>query len=226
MSVTLHQEEAKRGGRPARPLDAAAVRDAYRRWASVYDRVFGWVSGPGRMRAVAALNALPAERILEVGVGTGLALPHYAAGKRVTGIDLSPDMLAVAAKRVRAGVAATVEGLHEMDAEAMAFPDAAFDAAVGMFVASVVPNPRRMMAEIRRVVRPGGTILLVNHFLAPPGLRRGIERAMARFSRSLGWHPDFAMESVLSPGQIAAARLEPCPPAGLFTLVTLPRDAA
>jgi len=230
MTVTIHHGEGKRAGNrpqgPARPLDAASVREAYRRWAGVYDSVFGLVSKPGRMRAVAAINALPAERILEVGVGTGLALPHYAAGKRVTGIDLSPDMLAVAEKRVRAGLAATVEGLHEMDAEATAFADASFDAAVAMFVASVVPNPRRLMAEMRRVVRPGGTILLVNHFLAPPGIRRGIERAMAPFSRLLGWHPDFAMESVLSPGQMAAARLQPCPPFGIFTLVTLPRDAA
>jgi len=226
MSVTIHHDEAKRGASPARPLDADAVRDAYRRWAGVYDRMFGWVSGPGRMRAVAALNALPAQRILEVGVGTGLALPHYAAGKRVTGIDLSPDMLAVAERRARAGLAATVDGLFEMDAEATSFADSGFDAAVAMFVASVVPNPRRLMAEMRRVVRPGGTILLVNHFLAPPGFRRGVERAMAPFSRSLGWHPDFAMESVLSAGQMAAARLEPCPPLGLFTLVTLPRDAA
>jgi phosphatidylethanolamine/phosphatidyl-N-methylethanolamine N-methyltransferase len=176
------------------------------------------------MRAVAAINALPAERILEVGVGTGLALPHYLPGKRVTGIDLSPEMLAVAEKRVRAGVPATVEGLHEMDAEAMTFPDASFDAAVAMFVASVVPNPRRMMAEIRRVVRPGGAILLVNHFLAPPGIRRGIERMMAPFSRALGWHPDFAIEAVLSPGERERASLTPCPPLGLFTLVGLTND--
>ncbi|WP_144300130.1 class I SAM-dependent methyltransferase [Elioraea rosea] len=226
MSATIRQGETRGAGAPARPLDAQDVRDAYRRWAGVYDSVFGFVSRPGRMRAVAALNALPAERLLEVGVGTGLALPHYVAGKRVTGIDLSPEMLAVAERRVREGVAATVEGLHEMDAEAMAFPDASFDAAVAMFVASVVPNPRRMMAEMRRVVRPGGTILLVNHFLAPHmGLRRGVERAVAPFSRALGWHPDFAMETVLSPGQLTAATLQPCPPLGIFTLVTLPRDA-
>jgi phosphatidylethanolamine/phosphatidyl-N-methylethanolamine N-methyltransferase len=228
MTVSIHPGERQAGqGVPARPLDAQAVRDAYRRWAGVYDSVFGLVSRPGRMRAVAAINALPAERILEVGVGTGLALPHYLPGKRVTGIDLSPEMLAVAEKRVRAGVPATVEGLYEMDAEAMTFPDASFDAAVAMFVASVVPNPRRMMAEIRRVVRPGGTLLLVNHFLAPePGIRRGIERIVAPFSRALGWHPDFAMEAVLGPAELAAAKLTPCPPLGLFTLVTLPRDAA
>lgn len=228
MTVSIHSGERPGGqSSPAKPLDAQDVRDAYRRWAGVYDSVFGLVSKPGRMRAVAAINALPADRILEVGVGTGLALPHYLATKRVTGIDLSPEMLAVAERRVGEGLAATVEGLHEMDAEAMSFADASFDAAVAMFVASVVPNPRRMMAEIRRVVRPGGTILLVNHFLAPqPGLRRGVERVVAPFSRALGWHPDFAMETVLGPAEMAAAKLMPCPPLGLFTLVTLPRDVA
>lgn len=89
MPATIDQREGGRAGgqapaAPARPLDAASVRAAYRRWAGVYDSVFGLVSKPGRMRAVAAINALPAEQILEVGVGTGLALPHYAAGKRVT----------------------------------------------------------------------------------------------------------------------------------------------
>ncbi|WP_291299019.1 class I SAM-dependent methyltransferase [Elioraea sp.] len=230
MSVIIEGGQPQRGqgggqGAPAVPLDAQAVRDAYRRWAGVYDTVFGFISAPGRMRAVAAINALPAERVLEVGVGTGLALPHYTPAKRVTGIDLSPEMLEVARRRAQDGMPATIEALLEMDAEAMTFPDASFDAAVAMFVASVVPNPRRMMAEMRRVVRPGGTIMLVNHFLAPkPGIRRGLERIVAPFSRALGWHPDFAMDTVLSPAQMAAATLQTCNPLGLFTLVTVPRD--
>jgi phosphatidylethanolamine/phosphatidyl-N-methylethanolamine N-methyltransferase len=209
---------------PARPLDTEAVRAAYARWARIYDRVFGVVSGPARRRAIAALNALPDGRVLEVGVGTGLALPHYRRGLRVVGIDLSPEMLAQARAKVDRDRLDHVEALVEMDAEAMDLPDASFDAAVAMFVASVVPNPRRMMAEIGRVVRPGGAILLVNHFLAPPGIRRGIERAMAPFSRALGWHPDFAMEAALTADERARASLTPCPPLGLFTLVRLAND--
>jgi phosphatidylethanolamine/phosphatidyl-N-methylethanolamine N-methyltransferase len=209
---------------PAKPLDAEAVKAAYRRWARIYDGAFGLVSGPARRRAIAALNALPDGRVLEVGVGTGLALPHYRRGLRVVGIDLSPEMLALARDKVERDRLDHVEALIEMDAEAMDLPDGAFDAAVAMFVASVVPNPRRMMAEIRRVVRPGGAILLVNHFLAPPGIRRGIERMMAPFSRALGWHPDFAIEAVLSPAERERASLTPCPPFGLFTLVGLTND--
>ncbi len=86
-----------------------------------------------------------------------------------------------------------------MDAEATDFPDASFDIAVAMFVASVVPHPRALLAEMRRVVRPGGNILFVSHFAAEKGPRWWIERAMAPASRALGWHPDFALEALFAP---------------------------
>ena len=208
---------------PHTALDADAVRAAYRRWAGVYDAVFGGVSAFGRRRAVAAVNALPGgARVLEVGVGTGLALPHYRADKRVTGIDLSAEMLALARKRVEERQLGNVEGLHEMDAEATLFPDASFDVAVAMFVASVVPNPRRLLAEMRRVVRPGGHLLFVNHFAAEHGPRWWVERALGPLSRKLGWHPDFAHAALLPPTDMARAGFEAVPPVGLFTLVRLP----
>lgn len=206
---------------PRSALDAEAVKKAYRRWASVYDVVFGGISAFGRRRAVEAVNALPGEKVLEVGVGTGLALPAYETAKRVTGIDLSHDMLERARGRVLRDGLTNVDDLMEMDAEAMSFPDHSFDIAVAMFVASVVPHPDRLLAELKRVVRPGGHILFVNHFLARGGVRLGVERAMASASRSLGWHPDFAIESLLPPEDLARATLAPVPPAGLFTLVTL-----
>lgn len=216
-----HKEE-NHGPRVA--LDADAVRAAYRRWAGVYDTVFGGISAFGRKRAVAAVNCLPGSRVLEVGVGTGLALPHYTASKRIAGIDLSSDMLARARERVRRDHLSNVDALLEMDAEDTRFADDSFDIAVAMFVASVVPHPRKLLAELKRVVRPGGYILFVNHFLAPTGVRGVIERGMARASHSLGWHPDFAMEALLPPEDMARARIEPVPPAGLFTLVTLEHE--
>lgn len=108
-----------------------------------------------------------------------------------------------------------------MDAEATNFPDASFDIAVGMFVASVVPNPRRLLAEMRRLVRPGGNILLVNHFAAANGPRWWLERAMAPASRALGWHPDFAMDAIFSAEDLARIETELVPPLGIFTLVRL-----
>jgi phosphatidylethanolamine/phosphatidyl-N-methylethanolamine N-methyltransferase len=208
-------------GHPRAALDAEAVRDAYRRWAGVYDEVFGGVSGPGRRRAVAAVNALPGTRVLEVGVGTGLALPHYAPRKHVVGIDLSRDMLKRAHERVEAEKLRNVHGLLEMDAEHMGFADGSFDIAVAMFTATVVPDARRLLREMRRVVRPGGELLFVNHFRAEGGLRWWAERTMAPLSRVLGWHPDFALGDLLDhPGD--ATEVTPCPPFGLFTLVRVP----
>lgn len=212
-----HSERA-----PKVSLDADAVRAAYRRWAGFYDAVFGGISASGRRRAVEAVNGLPGNRVLEVGVGTGLALPLYAPDKRITGIDLSVEMLDRARRRVERAGLAQVDTLAEMDAEATSFADGSFDIAVAMFVASVVPNPRRLMAEMRRVVRPGGWVLFVNHFLAEGGSRLVAERALAPASRALGWHPDFAMGTLLTHDDRAKARITSVPPFGLFTLVQLP----
>ena len=197
------------------------MREAYRRWAGVYDEVFGAVSAAGRRRAVAAVNGLPGARVLEVGVGTGLALPRYAPEKRVVGIDLSREMLLQARKRVKRERLRNVVGLVEMDAEAMSFRDASFDIAVAMFTATVVPDARKLLREMRRVVRPGGELLFVNHFAAERGVRWWAERTMAPASRRLGWHPDFAMETLLDAGEQKAAQITPVPPFGLFTLVSL-----
>jgi phosphatidylethanolamine/phosphatidyl-N-methylethanolamine N-methyltransferase len=204
-------------------LDAQAVRDAYRRWATVYDMVFGGVSAPARHRAVALVNGLPGRRVLEVGVGTGLALPLYHASRRVTGIDLSAEMLSVARRRVAEQGLHNVEALLELDAQATGLPDASFDVAVAMFVASVVPQPRLLLEEMRRLVRPGGWLLFANHFAAERGPRWWVERAMAPASRRLGWHPDFPMDALLTAADRRQARAVSLPPLGLFTLVQLPR---
>lgn len=204
-------------------LDVQAVRTAYRRQAAFYDAAFGRVSRAARFGAIDLVNSLPGERVLEVGVGTGLALPHYGLNKRVTGIDLSADMLALARARVREEGLVQVESLLELDAEDSGLPSASFDIAAAMFVASVVPHPRRLLAELRRVVRPGGHILFVNHFVAEGGLRLAVERAMTPFAHALGWHPDFSPADLFTPEDLAQVRMQPMPPFGLFTLVHLER---
>ena len=204
-------------------MDAEAVRVAYRRWAGIYDAVFGGVSLVARRRAAALVNRLPGRDVLEVGVGTGLALPHYAADRRVTAIDLSAEMLAQARRRVADREIATVVALREMDAEATDFPDASFDTAVAMFVASVVPNPRDLLAEMRRVVRPGGHILFVSHFAAKNGPLWWIERGLAPASRAIGWHPDFTTDALFSTEDMARLVTTPVPPFGIFKLVCLAR---
>ena len=204
-------------------MDAEAVRAAYRRWAGVYDAVFGGICLLARRRAVALVNRLPGRDVLEVGVGTGLALPYYAPDRRVTGIDLSAEMLAQARRRAADREIANVVALREMDAEATDFPDASFDVAVAMFVASVVPHPKALLAEMRRVVRPGGNLLFVSHFAAENGPLWWIERGLAPASRALGWHPDFTTDALFVSEDMARITTTSLPPFGIFKLVRLAR---
>jgi phosphatidylethanolamine/phosphatidyl-N-methylethanolamine N-methyltransferase len=106
-----------------------------------------------------------------------------------------------------------------MDAEATAFADASFDIAVAMFTASVVPDARKLFAEMSRVVRPGGHLLFVNHFAADDGLRWWVERSTAPLARILGWHPDFRLSDLLDREGTVIERVETCRPFSLFTLV-------
>ena len=176
-----------------------AVKSAYRRYAAVYDAIFGAVLQPGRRAVVEALDLRPGERVLEVGVGTGLSLPLYPPQVRVTGIDLSGEMLAKARARVACEGLRSVDALHEMDAEAMSFPGASFDKVVAMYVMSVAARPARLLAELRRVCRPGGEIYIVNHVRSENRLIGAVETALARFSDQLGFHPDFELHQ-LGPG--------------------------
>lgn len=168
-------------------MRAKDVVAAYARWAPVYDAVFGAVMEGSRRTAVAALPP-GTGRVLEVGVGTGISLPEYPASTRVVGIDLSPDMLERARRRVLDLKLRNIEAIHEMDAGRLAFPDSSFDTAMAMYVMTVVPDPARVMAEMRRVVKPGGRILVVSHFAPDAGPRRIVGRMIRPFGRLLGWN--------------------------------------
>src|SRR5580692_10233214 len=169
----------------------------YRLFSGSYDIVFGPVFHPGRKDAVRIANDRPGQRILEVGVGTGLSLPHFRADSRVTGIDVSAEMLANAQRRVERRKLKQVEALLEMDAENMSFEDNSFDAVLALYVASVVPNPARFAAEMRRVCRPGGTIVIVNHFASEEGVMRVVEKLLAPLAGFIGFHADFSLDNFL-----------------------------
>jgi phosphatidylethanolamine/phosphatidyl-N-methylethanolamine N-methyltransferase len=205
-------------------LDERAVVAAYARWAPIYDPIFGVITGRAIRATMKTLNALPPGRILEVGVGTGIALPLYKSGHRITGIDLSPDMLRIARKRVAEKRLANVETIREMDAANLAFADSSFDVAVAMFVMSVVPDPRRVLDEMHRVVRSGGRIVTVNHFKADRGLRAGIERWLARHGSKLGWHPEFDIDTVLGHPGLELVERRTLPPIGIYTLLVFARN--
>jgi phosphatidylethanolamine/phosphatidyl-N-methylethanolamine N-methyltransferase len=179
-------------------MDLEDTLRTYRLFSGSYDLVFGPVFHPGRKEAVRIANDRPAQRILEVGVGTGLSLPHFRADARVTGIDVSAEMLAKARRRVDRLRLRQVEAILEMDAENMTFEDNSFDAVLALYVASVVPNPARFAAEMRRVCRPGGTIVVVNHFTSENGAMRFVEKRLAPLAGKIGFHADFPLDKFLA----------------------------
>lgn len=177
-------------------MDLDSIRTAYRRYANHYDRIFGPVFNPGRKLALQTLDLEPGQRVLEVGVGTGLSLPYYPKDVRVVGIDISPEMLDKARDRVEVQGLSQVEDLLVMDAENLEFQDGSFDAVVAMYVASVVPHPDRLVDEMRRVCVPGGDILIINHFTSRNPVLRGLERGLRPLSRMLGFRPDMDLDSL------------------------------
>lgn len=207
-------------------MEIEAVTTSYARWAPVYDRTFGAVTQVGRRTAVGTINALDAHEVLEVGVGTGLALPFYRPDLKVTGIDYSPNMLGKARDKVAAQGLDHVVGLNQMDARALDFPDAKFDAVVAMHIMSVVPEPERVIEEMARVCKPGGHVVISNHFARQTGLLSRVERFSAPFADLLGWHSDFDIATVLRSSTLMVKTQRSLPPLGMMTLLVLQKIAA
>lgn len=202
-------------------MELEAVAKSYARWAPVYDHTFGAVTNAGRRRATGFANHVGGT-VLEVGVGTGLALPFYAPHLQVTGIDFSEDMLAKARGKVAEQRLGHVRELRQMDARELDFPEASFDTVCAMHILSVVPEPERVMAEMARVCKPGGHVLVVNHFAAEgQGVMARLERAVAPLSDLLGWHSDFCRSRVLGDARLELVEEDGLPPMGLMTYMRL-----
>ncbi len=200
-------------------MDIDMIERAYRRYARGYDLYFGGILQPGRRAVIERMHCRPGERILEVGVGTGLSLPLYPPRTRVYGIDVSPEMLARARERVAREGLGQAAGLCRMDAERMAFADDSFDKVVAMYVVSVVPDPGRLVDEMRRVCRQEGELYIVNHFLHPNPLVAGAERLAAPLSRFLGFHPNLDLEDFIAESGLEVAELRRVNAFGYWTLL-------
>ncbi len=138
----------------------AMTQARYNRIARIYDLVE--TMSEGRFRPWREqLWSRAQGKILEVGVGTGKNFPYHPQGEKVTGIDLSDQMLARAQERARR--LGRPVALAEGDAQALEFPDNSFDTAADTFVFCSVPDPVQGLKELNRVVRPGGRILLLEH---------------------------------------------------------------
>lgn len=200
-------------------MNTEAILKAYRRYAQVYDFYFGALFDPGRRAVIEKMNCQPGDRILEVGVGTGLSLPLYPHDAKVTGIDISPEMLERARARKVRDALVNIVTLEVMDAERMRFADNSFDKVVAMYVASVVPHPARFVDEMRRVCKPGGEIYVLNHFQHSNPLINRVERLAAPLSRLLGFRPDFSLQAFVQETGLDVIERMPVNIFGYWTLV-------
>lgn len=205
-------------------MEIQAVQKSYARWAPIYDKTFGAVTQRGRRRAVSYANALGGS-VLEVGVGTGLSLAQYAPGVTVTGVDYSVEMLEKAKERTAELGLSHVKSLQQMDARDLGFEDNSFDTVVAMHIMSVVPEPERVLREMARVCKPGGKVLITNHFAREDGLMAAVERVAAPLSNVIGWHSDFPISTVMQEPTLELAERETLPPMGMMTFLAFRKAA-
>lgn len=204
-------------------IDSRRVRRVYELLARVYDDAFDWALGPGRRRAVNRLPLRAGQRALEVGVGTGLSLPHYPRDCHVTGIDISEAMLNQALERSDLLERSDID-LRLMDARELSFPDETFDHVLAPYVISVVPEPEKVMAEIRRVCKPGGSVVVVNHFRSRNALIRSLEWLLTPASQWVGFRLDLPQEVVTSTEGLEPVHVERVNLLGLWHLIELRRS--
>jgi len=177
-------------------LEKRQVKRAYALYSPVYDLLFDWIFHPGRQAAVKLLGIQSGDRILEVGIGTGLNLPLYPPNCQLVGIDLSERMLEKARAKIEELGLGNVT-LKVMDAGATDFAANEFDRVLATYVISAVPDPVGVLREMRRVVKPDGTLVILNHFRSEQRVMGALEDVVAPLCTRLGWKSNLALEPLL-----------------------------
>jgi phosphatidylethanolamine/phosphatidyl-N-methylethanolamine N-methyltransferase len=212
------------GDAATRALSVAAVENdfvenVYDKLATVYDLIFGPTLHPGRLQAIQRMNIQPGERVLEVGVGTGINLSLYPREADITGIDFSSSMLEKARERAARPEASPVR-LLQMDAAALRFADDSFDIVYAPYLISVVPDPVKVAQEMRRVCRPGGRIIFLNHFLSPNVFLSRIERLISPATIHIGFKSDLDLPAFLAQADLEPVSIEKVNWPKIWSLVT------
>jgi phosphatidylethanolamine/phosphatidyl-N-methylethanolamine N-methyltransferase len=199
-------------------FDRDQIERVYSSYAGVYDRVFGRVFQDSREAVARNLKVEAGERVLEVGVGTGLCLPLYPRDCEVTAIDLSSAMLEKAAERVKEHGLTNVT-LLRMDAGEMDFPDNSFDIVIAAYVVTAVPDHRKLMKEMIRVSRPGGRLILLNHFTQESPIIAAVEKAISPICTRIGFRTDLSVDEVIDGWPLIKERDQRVKPLGMWHIV-------
>jgi phosphatidylethanolamine/phosphatidyl-N-methylethanolamine N-methyltransferase len=220
--------DSTEGDAATRALSVTAVENhfverVYENLASVYDLVFGPTLHPGRVHAIQRMGIKPGDRVLEVGVGTGINAALYPRDCAVTGIDLSGPMLEKARDRVARKGIRNVR-LLEMDAADLKFADETFDIVYAPYLISVVPDPIVVAREMRRVCRTGGRIIVLNHFRSPNPLLARIERVISPFTVHIGFKSDLDLPAFLAQAGLQPVSIEKVNFPKIWSLVTCVKE--
>lgn len=190
----------------------------YSDFAQFYDKIFGKMFYSRLRRVIEALNIPPGARVLEVGAGTGTSFPAYPRHCEVIGIDLAPDMLAHAQGKIRENGWSHLKVL-KMDALQLEFPEDSFDYVTAFHVVTVVPDPIRMIEEAKRVCRPGGKIVIVNHFTSDFPLLGFMTETLDPVTRRLGWRTNLRLKPFIEAAELKVETVYKLSKLSLYTVL-------
>jgi phosphatidylethanolamine/phosphatidyl-N-methylethanolamine N-methyltransferase len=228
MALFDRDDDNYRSDVATRALSVTAVENdfvnrVYEKLANVYDVVFGPTLHPGRLVALERMGIRVGDRVLEVGVGTGINTSLYPTNCQVTGIDLSTSMLEKARERVAREGLRNVR-LLEMDAASLTFADDSFDIVYAPYLVSVVPDPVKVVREMRRVCRPGGKIIVLNHFRSANPVLSRAERAISPLTVHIGFKSDLDLPGFLAQADLKPISIEKVNFPKIWSLVTCIKD--
>lgn len=192
--------------------------------ARFYDFFFGRAFVDREHEVIESLNLRPGNRVLEVGVGTGIALDAYPPYAHIVAIDPSADMLERAKKRVAEYSWGHIE-LRQGDALNLDYPDNSFDYVTSFHVLTVVPDPYRMLSEMVRVCKPGGRIALTTHFQSANPVVAALNTIVNPITRQLGWTTRLRKQDVLKGHPITLERNKKTSPWSVHTVIIARKNA-
>jgi phosphatidylethanolamine/phosphatidyl-N-methylethanolamine N-methyltransferase len=199
------------------------VEGVYDKLATVYDWIFGPILHSSRLLALERIGILPGDRVLEVGVGTAINASLYPRYCHVTGIDFSASMLEKARSRIRRKGLVHIRLMY-MDAAALQFQDDAFDIVYAPYVVNCVPDPVKVVREMRRVCKPGGKIVILNHFRSANPVLSRLDRALSPLTVHIGFKSDLDLPGFLAQAELRPISIEKVSVPRLWSLVICRKD--